>query len=397
MKTADSTGPAVRARERSWAVLGKALDRYGRERTVERSRSEPWPGDLFVLPQTAGLPVEWLVAERGRGGRCLVLVADSNPLLGCADVAAPPEDQAGPLSVRCHAGLWVDTDSLRRGERSGAVSPGFLEEVRRRRGALGAETLSGPPLGADGEPDLEYEDWLAEVVDPARAALLPTAVEDPGAVEQRAGTRLTARWSGAAVLLLLVALGWASFLAWRFQQGERAARGQIESLQAGFLELAARHRSQLTAQGRSLTAAHRQELAALQAARALVPPPPADGPRPLEPLVNLAYAGFYPRETRGTEREVTVPPGAGYLLLMFYVGHRDPCSEYGVEIARAGRDAKSWGVEGLRPLPNEEVTVALPRDQLPDGRYDLRLRGQCAGRRQELERYKLRVRSQPAR
>ncbi|HYH46858.1 MAG TPA: hypothetical protein VEG34_14330 [Thermoanaerobaculia bacterium] len=347
-----------------------------------------------MLPQTAGQPVEWLVVERGRGGRCLVLIADSNPLLGCADVAAPPEDQGGPLSVRCDAGLWVEVDSLRGGERSGAVAPGFLAEVRRRRAEVGTGTLLDPRLGAEGEPDPEYEDWLAEVVDPARAALLPTVVEDPGPIEPWAGTRLTVRLSVAAVLLLLVALGGASFLAWRFQQGEREARGQIESLQAGFLELAARHRSQLTAQRRSLVAAHRQEIAA-QAARALVPSPPADVPGP---LVNLAYASFYPKETRGTESELLmVPDGADYLILLFFVGHRDLCAEYGVEIARANRGAEPWNVDGLRPLPSEEVTVALPRDQLPDGRYRLRLQGRCAGRRQELGRYQLLVRSQAAR
>ncbi len=364
MKTIPPAGPAERARERSWTVLGEALSRSGRERSLrdQRPGSEPWPGDLFVLPETAGLPVEWLVIERGRGGRCLVLAADSNPLLGCADVTIPPDAEGEPMSVRCHAGLWLGVDSLRRGERSGVVSPASLAEVRSRRSGLEADgTPADPRLGAEGEPDPEYEDWLDEVVEPARRALLPSAAEDPGAGGRHSGTRITASLSTVAVLLLLVALGTVSTLAWQFRQGERQGRKEVEGLVSGLEEMSARQRSQLAAQARR-AAAYRQEITELRSAAVRIaspaPPPPAAAPQSPAPLVNLAHTSFYPDQTRGAERELAVPAGADYLLLLFYVGDlnstvgdREPCGEYRLEIARSGHRADAWEIAGLSLCP----------------------------------------------
>jgi hypothetical protein len=45
----------------------------------------------------------------------------------------------------------------------------------------------------------------------------------------------------------------------------------------------------------------------------------------------------------------------------------------------------------LKPLPSKEVSVAVPRGQLPDGSYQLRLRGICKGKRRELGAYEARL------
>src|SRR6185295_19446846 len=70
------------------------------EAELERRRGQPAaPGDLFVLPATADLPVEWAILERrpeGRG-KLLVVPADTNPLVGTADVEVGEEDPGGPL------------------------------------------------------------------------------------------------------------------------------------------------------------------------------------------------------------------------------------------------------------------------------------------------------------
>jgi hypothetical protein len=377
-------------RERAKQGLDAALSRFGRERArLEERGAEPWPGDLFVLPETADWPVEWLLVERAREGRCRVVAADAHPVLGCADVAIGPEAEGGPLSVRSAVGLWLGVESLRRAERTGALAADDLDRVRRKRAELDAGRLADPRLGQEGEPDPDYEDWLDEVLIPARSALSPAAPQ-----EAAPGHRWV--WPGvalAAALLLLLALGGVSVLAWRYHQGESAARQEIRRLQAERRKLEVVHRGQLESERQSLLAAHQRELAALKAAetRHLAAPPAPRRP-PLELLANLAYASFYPGESRGTVRELSLPASVTYLFAVFYIGQQPLYPEYRLEVAgRTGTPA--WSVPGLRPLPSQEVSVALPRAQLPEGPYVLRLYGLRSGKSTSVGEYEVRIRS----
>lgn len=361
--------PKARSRE----ALRQAVDRYGRESARSAARGpEPWPGDLYMLAETAGFPVEWLVVER-TPGHCRLVAADTNPALGSADVPVPPEVEGGPLSVRCAVSLQVGVETLRRGERTGTVAPEVLEPVRRRLEELAA----GSPAPRLDEPDSGLEDWLDEVLAPARAALLPAGPGKP-ASPRRFGLRMAV----AAILLLLAALGGLSALSWRFHRGELQARREVEHL---------------VHERRALEAEHQRQLAALREAQTRArrppePPPPVREPlRPLvNPLVNLAFASFYPGETRGTQREIAVPAESTHLFLLFFVGHQ-PCKEYGLEITRRGAPAPALTVPELRPLSSQEVSVAAPRAQLPDGSYQLRLHGLCNGERRELDTYEARL------
>lgn len=357
--------PKARSRE----ALREAVDRYGRERARSAARGpEPWPGDLYVLAETAGFPVEWLVVER-TPGHCRLVAADTNPALGSADVPVPAETEGGPLSVRCAVSLQVGVETLRRGERTGTVAPDVLEPVRRRLEELAAGSLD-PRLDVGEEPHLDLDDWRDEVLAPARAALLPSGLKTPG--PRRFG-RLAA---GAVGLLLLVALGGVSALAWRAQQGERQALREVERLVHERRELETEHQRQL------------EVLREAQARRSPAPPPPVR--EPLRPLVNLAYTTFYPGETRGALHEIAIPRQATHLFLLFHVG-QEPCKEYGLKIARRGAPAAFLTVKELRPLPSQEVSVAVPRVQLPDGSYQLRLYGVCDGERKELGAYEARL------
>ena len=363
--------PKVRSRE----VLRAAVDRYGRERARAAARGpEPWPGDLYVLAETARFPVEWLVVER-MPGRCRLVAADTNPILGSSDVPVPAELEGGPLAVRCAMSLLVDVETLRRGERTGTVAPEILAPVRRRLEELAARSPAPRPSE---EPEPGLDRWFGEVLAPARAALLPAGREAPGPAR-----RFGRRAAGAAFLLLLVALAGISALAWQSQQRERQALRDVE---------------RLVQERRALEAEHRRQLAVLREAqtrRAPAPPPPAREPLrpPANLLVNLAYASFYPGETRGTRQEIAIPRGSTGLFLQLYVG-QEPCNEYGLEITRDGAPAAAQTVRGLRPLSggDQEVTVAIPRAKLPDGNYQLRLFGVCEGQRREVGAYEARLR-----
>lgn len=359
--------PKARSRE----ALREAVDRYGRERARSAARGpEPWPGDLYVLAETAGFPVEWLVVERTTG-HCRLVAADTNPALGSADVPVPAEVEGGPLSVRCAVSLQVSVELLRRGERTGTVAPEILEPVRRRLEELAA---GSPSPGLD-DSDAGLEDWLDEVLVPARAALLPARPVEPASPR-----RIGLRTAMAAVLLLLTTLGGLAALSWRLHRGELQARSEIERLVQERWEREAEHQRQLAALREGQTQARRPP-----------EPPPTPTREPLRPLVNLAYVSFYPGETRGAQREISVPSGSTHLFLLFYVGHQEPCKEYGLEIARRGAPAASLTVKELRPLSGQEVSVAVPREQLPDGSYQLRLYGVCDGERRELGAHEARL------
>lgn len=368
MKTRD---PKSRSRE----ALREAVDRYGKEQARVAARGpEPWPGDLYVLEESAGFPVEWLVVER-TPGRCRLVAVDTHPILGSSDVPIPAEIEGGPLSVRCAVSLEVGLEILKRGERTGTVDPEMLEPVRRRLEEVAAGSLDARS-GTGEEPDPDLEDWFDEALAPARAALLPPVLEAPG--PRRRFVRLAA---GAAFLLLLVALAGVSVLALRSQQRERQALREVARL--------AEERQALEAEYQRQLAALREAQVRAQPQPPPAPPPPA--PEPLRPLVNLAYASFYPGETRGTEQEIAIPGGSTHLFLLFYVGSQESCREYRLEVARLGAPAMSLTVQELRPLPSQEVSVAIPRTQLPDGSYRLRLSGLCGGERRELGAYEARL------
>jgi hypothetical protein len=330
---------------------------------------EPWPGDLYILAETAGLPVEWLVVERARD-HCRLVAADTNPALGSTDVPVPADMEGGPLSLRCSVSLQAGLETLRRGERTGTVDPEILDPVRRRLEELAAGSL-------DATPDSELEDWHAEVLAPARAALLPPERKAPGSPPHRSGLR----WAVAAIFLLLAALGGLSALAWRFHRGELQARSEIDRLVQERQALETTHQRQLTALRKTQVQA--------QPRRPPEPEPPPTAPVPLQPLVNLAYASFYPGEARGDQREIAVPSQATHLFLLFYVGDQTHCTRYELEVARRGTAA--FTVRDLRPLPSQEVSVAIPRTQLPDGSYRLRLAGLCGGGRRELVVFEARL------
>jgi hypothetical protein len=377
-------------KERAGAGFEEAVARYDREHAGSAGMAgrgpEPWPGDLFVLAESADFAVEWLLVERERRGRCRIVVTDTNPLLGLADVALPSESPGGPLSVRCAVGLSIAVESLKRGQRTGALAAEDLDRVRQRCQEQDAGVLADSRLGAAGEPDPDYEDWLDEVLLPARAALSPAAEKE--AVQERHWG-----WNGAAAAVavaLLLALGGTAGLAWRYHQAERQAWMEVHRLQAD----AQRAKSER----QDLLAAHRQELAALQAAEArrlaeLRGQMKPAARQPLQLLANLAYVTFYPGESRGTVREISFPTSATYLLSVFYIGHQPAFPEYRLEVI-ASTGAAVWSVAGLKPLPSQEVSVALPRAQLPDGVYRLHLYGLSDGKDKSVGEYEVRIRSQ---
>jgi hypothetical protein len=162
-------------RRRLEALAAQAQDRAAKlAAELERRRGLPaGPGDLFVLPATADLPVEWAVLERGTGGKLLAIPVDSGPPAGTADVEVPADAPGGPLGLRCRFGAWLDGALFEPGRRSGVLAPETVAEALHRVRQIESGTLEGSPLAEEVDADPEYVDWIREV--PARARELTTA------------------------------------------------------------------------------------------------------------------------------------------------------------------------------------------------------------------------------
>lgn len=343
-------------RERIRNLTTEALDGYARNRADrERRRDQPArPGDLFVMAETAAFPVEWAILKRDPDDpdRLLAVAADLNPLAGRADVVAAA-GATGPLSLRCGLAVWLGRERFDPARRTGFLAPELLDRARRKQAEIGAGTLAGSILEQETESEPGYRDWLEEVLEKARAALLEPA---PGRREEagselptgavRAHLRPARRsWGNpyaiAASVLLVVTLG----------------------LLAG---LAQQHRE---------NAALEREIGAARSAR---------------PLVNLPLAVFGTGGTlRGQVQTVTVPAAASHLLLLFEVHTAYPA--YRLEILPPGADVPAWSSGELTRVGMDELSVALPRPLFAAGDHRLRLYGLSGGETTLLVEHALRV------
>lgn len=142
------------------------------ERELEQRRGRaPEPGEIFVLSETAELPVEWALLE-ARPKAFLAIPADTQPLAGSRDFALGANVLSGPLVLRCGHAAEIAASRLRPELRTGLLDPHSLAAARSLQAALAAGTAAEDPLGEEVDRDPEYRDWVEEVLDPARAVLV---------------------------------------------------------------------------------------------------------------------------------------------------------------------------------------------------------------------------------
>ncbi|MEP7011581.1 MAG: hypothetical protein ABJC13_14760 [Acidobacteriota bacterium] len=141
------------------------------ERELEERRGRaPEPGEIFVLSETAELPVEWALLEAGPNS-FLAIPADTQPLAGSRDFALGANVLSGPLVLRCGHAAEIAASRLRPELRTGLLDPHSLAAARSLQKALAAGTSAADPVGEEVDRDPEYRDWVTEVLDPARAVL----------------------------------------------------------------------------------------------------------------------------------------------------------------------------------------------------------------------------------
>ncbi|HSS48735.1 MAG TPA: hypothetical protein VLX28_07305 [Thermoanaerobaculia bacterium] len=362
----------------------------------------PEPGGLYVLAETAGFPVEWAVldAPAGNAGQFLAVPADTNPLAGSADVEILANEPAGPLSLRCRFALWLDAARFDPDRRTGALAPDAVARALEKKAALEAGDPAASPLAWETDADPEYEDWVREVLHPAHAALAsPAAREAPAGRTRpfRRGSTLGNPYALAASVLLMVTLGLAGGLLW--QTGKIT---DLDAVRHRTEEELRRERERHAGELRQTEEANRREIAERERLAAQREQEDRNRIADLEqrldraghtrPLVNAPYVWLSPKDpVRGEPDKYTLPPGAGYLFLLFTVNDLRPFPEYRLEIVNKDAGRSVWSSRGLHKTTNLELSVALPRDLLPSGDYRFRLFGLKDGKAEPAGEYEMRI------
>jgi len=156
-------------------IDGERLRELGRA-TAEASRhgaslgGRYRSGDLFLHPEACEGGVRWVVLAGGED-EVWVMACDLSPLVGSADVAVPVGEGGGPLTLRGAFDLRISPRVLAPEWRVGTLARARVERARAVAEGLAAGTHRGSALAREVDEDPEYEDWLAEVVAPAREAL----------------------------------------------------------------------------------------------------------------------------------------------------------------------------------------------------------------------------------
>jgi hypothetical protein len=341
------------------------------------------PGDLFVLPETAGFPVEWaiLARETGDSGRLLTVPADTQPLAGSADVEVPPNEPAGPLSLRCRFALWIDAARLDPARRTGTLGPEAVARALRRRSELETGELTVSPLAYEADVDPEYEDWVRDVLIPAHAAL----AESASPRESPSGVRPLRRWTSfgnpyalAASILLMVTVGLAGGLLWQRERisdlgaERRRVADELRRERARSAEELRKVEEDIAKRDRRAAARLEEERRKAGEDRLLLESQIAKL-RMATDVRNPVVARLEPEAAvRGSPTRFEIGPEVSHLVLVLRV--EDPAgTEFQIEVSdrRSGRQV--FIQKGLRADVVGDVRLGLPAALLPPGGYRLRL------------------------
>jgi hypothetical protein len=310
MNAGDDPGTSEPLRRRLEALAAQARDRSARM-TAELGRRRglpPEPGDVFVLPATAELPVEWVVLEQrsSASGKLLVVPADTNPLAGTADVEVAAEALGGPLTLRCGFAARLDARLFDPELRSGVVGPEIVALALQRCREVESGELEASPLAEEVDVVPDYLDWLREVPERSRTLAVAAEREEPK-------TAYTPWWGGARLLAAALAAVAIGLSIWVFQ-----LRREVDLLSA-----------------------------------------PVFNPSP----VDIVLGG----NVRG-RKVIPVPREASHVLLYLVINPSPEPQDGYLEIIR-GAGKLVWRSPRVHLSSAGELKLVVPRKLLPDGNY----------------------------
>ena len=302
----------------------ESLEEKARERSrmaqaeLEPERREPGPGDLYVLQETAGLPVEWAVLERHPAGGALwrAVPADTNPLVGSEDVEVPGESPGGPLSLRCGFAVWIAAASLASERRTGRISPEHVREAAHKCRQIESGEVVSSALAREVDVDPKYADWVDEMLVRARG-LMPFRAPQPWAPAGRSDRRPLYALAAALVAVAVGLSIWTALL-----------RQEVTRLSAPLFEV---------------------------------------------PVKEVVLGG----SSRGPD-EVDLSQGQEHLMLVFVLDRAVPSGSGRLEILDAGGKVV-WESPLLSLAPYKELSLVLRRPLLAPGEYRIRVHRESGG------------------
>ncbi|HSK76942.1 MAG TPA: hypothetical protein VLQ45_10830 [Thermoanaerobaculia bacterium] len=292
---------AAKAHSRSAELAAELESHHGRP---------AGPGDLFVLPATAELPVEWAILDRGAGGKLLAVPADSGLPAGTADVFVPDGAPGGPSSLRCRYAVQLDGALFEPDLRSGTLAPETVAEALLRIRQIETGALERSPRAEEVDADPEYADWLRDV--PERAHELVSAARASNPRPSSARSWGAAHRLAAVLALAVIGLGlWVNVL---LRQVERLS----------------------------------------------------------EPIFNAPSGDVFLGEDVRGETVLQVPREANHVELVFVVDPSIESQDGYLEIAdRTGQPV--WRSPRVRLISGDDLPLVVPRSRLPYGDYRVRL------------------------
>ena len=375
-------------RQRELAAAAAAAARRLRS-AVDRTPGRPAEvGEVFVLEATSDVPVEWaLLDRRDAEGPFLAVPGDSHPFLGSRDIEV--ETSTGVLSLRCQAGIWLEPAVFKPDLRVGALEPDDLERARLKTREVAQRGFVPDPFLEEVDLSPEYEEWMREVIHPARAAAGSSGsgkTFEPALQPPR--KPFLSGWMAAAAILALVCSGLIVWVLRQHRQIERLAARSTSSEAALQAERAWREEAQRTAaealkEREEQTGELQARLSALEGRLEA----------PAQPLLNPPVAILQPAEVlRGTaNKSYEVQASAPSLTVVLRFRETEIYPAYRLILTREGNAKPVWQTDGLERSP-EGVQLALPQRYIPPGTYRLSLSGLGSGKAQPVAEYELTVR-----
>jgi len=162
-------------------LTDQSIRRYKRVVAELSTRTDvPEPGDLYLFPLPADMPLEWVVItiDPDDDDLLYLLPADDHPLVGSADVRIPNDADCAPLVVRCGFGFWVHKEQLLTQRRSGTIPTASVNRANKILSKIVASDLDATSLQKETDCDPEYESWMRELssaVETLRSSLADAA------------------------------------------------------------------------------------------------------------------------------------------------------------------------------------------------------------------------------
>ncbi|MEP7010267.1 MAG: hypothetical protein ABJC13_08115 [Acidobacteriota bacterium] len=379
-------------------LLSRALDRA---QAAARASSKgvavptlaeepPQPGDVLLHPAQQALPVQWVVVAATPSGAPKVIPADAGSMVGSGDVALAEPSGVGRLSARCRFEQPLFPAALAGARRSGRLSTASLARVERRRSDLAA-AKEGSFTEIETDHDPEYEDWLAEVVEPACRRWQELGIAKVVPLPQRAEpTYARLRW--AAGIAAVVGLGALTGL-WqqtgRVSKLEEAAQRQQAAASEREAEFAAREQElarQIAASERARQAtegkAHEQLAAASEDLRRA---------REAALIVNPVLVALEPKAAvRGEVEAIALPAQSSHLLLFLPVD-QVVGGTLRLELVDGSTGRVLWERNPLERQKGHEISVGVPTALLPTGELVLRLYRRERGKEELIREHRLQL------